>query len=82
MRLAAAHDFSTVWKNVFHTVEKRARFFHTMEKCFTIFPHNGKNVSTLWKIFREKNIRHKERIEHKESPLFCALCDLCGYFHL
>ena len=23
--------------------------FHAMEKCFAIFPHNGKNVSTLWK---------------------------------
>ena len=22
-----------------------------MEKCFAIFPHNGKNVSTLWKTF-------------------------------
>ena len=26
-----------------------APFFHTMEKCFATFPHNGKNVSTLWK---------------------------------
>ena len=35
-------DFSTQWKNF-------GRFFHTMEKVFGIFPHNGKNVSTLWK---------------------------------
>ncbi len=27
--------------------------FHTMEKVFAIFPHNGKNVSTLWKTFPE-----------------------------
>ena len=25
------------------------RFFHSMENFFRIFPHNGKNVSTLWK---------------------------------
>ena len=25
------------------------RFFHAMEKMFPNFPHNGKNVSTLWK---------------------------------
>ncbi len=24
-------------------------FFHTMEKCFAFFPHNGKKFSTLWK---------------------------------
>ena len=35
-------DFSTQWENF-------CRFFHTMEKVFGIFPHNGKNVSTLWK---------------------------------
>ena len=35
-------DFSTQWKNF-------GRFFHTMEKVFGIFPHNGKNVSTVWK---------------------------------
>ena len=34
---------------VFHTVEKTGRFFHTMENLFGIFPHNGKNVSTVWK---------------------------------
>ena len=27
----------------------RPTVFHAMEKCFAIFPHNGKNVSTLWK---------------------------------
>ena len=26
-----------------------AEVFHTMEKLFGIFPHNGKNVSTVWK---------------------------------
>ena len=41
--------FSTLWKNIFHTVEKTAQFFHTMEKLFAVFPHNGKNVSTVWK---------------------------------
>ena len=25
------------------------RCFHAMEKVFAVFPHNGKNVSTLWK---------------------------------
>ncbi len=24
-------------------------FFHSMENFFAIFPHNGRNVSTLWK---------------------------------
>ncbi|NLD89663.1 MAG: hypothetical protein GX634_04895 [Lentisphaerae bacterium] len=33
----------------FHTVEKIAVFFHTMEENFGDFPHNGKNVSTVWK---------------------------------
>ena len=42
-------DFSTVWKKVFHSVETPGHFFHTMEKVFAIFPHNGKNVSTVWK---------------------------------
>jgi len=42
-------DFSTLWKNIFHTVEKQAYFFHAMEKLSAIFPHNGKNLSTLWK---------------------------------
>ena len=42
-------DFSILWKNIFHTVEKQARFFHTMENIFRNFPHNGKNVSTVWK---------------------------------
>jgi hypothetical protein len=42
-------DFSTLWKNIFHTVEKTGHFFHTMEKVFVSFPHNGKNLSTLWK---------------------------------
>ena len=27
------------------------RFFHTMEKLFRIFPHNGKKFSTVWKTF-------------------------------
>lgn len=34
--------FSTQWKNMAH-------IFHTMEKLFGISPHNGKNVSTVWK---------------------------------
>ncbi len=51
MRLAAARDFSTLRKKVFHTVEKMDPFFHTMEKVFAIFPHNGKTFSTLWKTF-------------------------------
>ena len=48
------HDFSTLWKNIFHTVEKQARFFHAMEKLSAIFPHNGKTFavfSTQWKKF-------------------------------
>jgi hypothetical protein len=47
-------DFSTLWKNIFHTVEKQARFFHAMEKLSAIFPHNGKTFavfSTQWKNF-------------------------------
>ena len=32
-------------------MENSLPVFHTMEKCFAIFPHNGKNVSTLWKTF-------------------------------
>ena len=42
-------DFSTQWKESFHTVEKTALFFHTMEKLFASFPHNGKTFSTVWK---------------------------------
>jgi hypothetical protein len=41
--------FSTLWKISFHTVEKKGRFFHTMEKVFAVFPHYGKKVSTPWK---------------------------------
>jgi hypothetical protein len=47
-------DFSTLWKNIFHTVEKQAHFFHAMEKLSAIFPHNGKTLavfSTQWKKF-------------------------------
>jgi hypothetical protein len=33
----------------FPAPEKSARFFHTMEKVFAVFPHHGKNVSTVWK---------------------------------
>ena len=47
-------EFSTLWKNIFHTVEKQARFFHAMEKLLAIFPHNGKTLavfSTQWKKF-------------------------------
>jgi hypothetical protein len=47
-------DFSTLWKNIFHTVEKQACFFHAMEKLSAIFPHNGKTFavfSTQWKNF-------------------------------
>ncbi len=35
-------EFSTQWK-IFR------RIFHAMEKLLPFFPHNGKNVSTLWK---------------------------------
>ena len=28
--------------------------FHTMENFFAIFPHNGKNVSTVWKNFEPR----------------------------
>jgi hypothetical protein len=42
-------DFSTQWKKCFHGVEKKGDFFHTMENVFAVFPHNGKNVSTVRK---------------------------------
>jgi hypothetical protein len=35
-------QFSTQWKNF-------RRFFHAMEKLLPYFPHNGINVSTVWK---------------------------------
>jgi hypothetical protein len=41
--------FSTVWKKVFHGVEKSGRFFHGMENFFMIFPRYGKKFSTVWK---------------------------------
>ena len=41
--------FSTVWKKVFHGVEKSGRFFHGMENVFMIFPRYGKKFSTAWK---------------------------------
>ena len=31
------------------------RVFHSMENIFADFPHNGKNVSTLWKTGRLKH---------------------------
>jgi hypothetical protein len=31
-------------------MEKMGCFFHTMENFLAVFPHNGKNVSTVWKI--------------------------------
>jgi hypothetical protein len=49
MQVLAARKFSTPWKIVFHTVEKWGCFFHTMENFSAIFPHHGKNLSTLWK---------------------------------
>jgi hypothetical protein len=42
MQVIAALDYSTQWKNV-------SPFFHTMEKCFAVFPHCGKLFSTPWK---------------------------------
>ena len=42
-------EFSTLWKNIFHTVEKNGRFFHALENVFAIFPHPGKHFSTRWK---------------------------------
>jgi hypothetical protein len=38
--LAAKHPCGP-GREVFHGVEKIADFFHTMEKVFGIFPHNG-----------------------------------------
>jgi hypothetical protein len=35
-------DFSTLWKNIFHVVEKIAYVFHAMEKHQPSFPHGGK----------------------------------------
>ena len=49
--IPAPGSFSTVWKYIFHSVEKWAVFFHAMEKLFRIFPPNGKNVSAPWKTF-------------------------------
>jgi hypothetical protein len=48
-RQMSREAFSTVWKEFFHTVEKNGRFFHAMENCFAVVPHNGKKVSTVWK---------------------------------
>ena len=42
-------DFSTLWKNIFHTVEKTGDFFHALENVFAIFPRPGKFFSTRWK---------------------------------
>ena len=58
--------FSTPWTKVFHTVEKNGHFFHTMEKFFCIFPHNGKNVSTPWK-------NRRPRQPQRGSALIVAL---------
>ena len=42
-------DFSTLWKNIFHSVEKTGDFFHALENVFAIFPRPGKLFSTRWK---------------------------------
>jgi len=51
MRANASGDseFSTVWKKVFHGVEKPACFFHAMENVSGHFPRYGKKFSTVWK---------------------------------
>jgi len=56
-------DFSTLWKNIFHTVEKQARFFHAMEKLSAFFPHNGKT-------FRHFSIQWKNFFHGMENPDF------------
>ena len=61
LRELAARGFSTLWKKVFHTMEKTAQFFHAMEKLFADFPHNGKKVSTLWKTFPQTYRRISSR---------------------
>ena len=71
-------DFSTLWKNIFHTVEKTGHFFHTMENLLAIFPHNGKTFrrfSTQW-----KNFFHS--VENPDYRLFSGVFGLfsggCG----
>ncbi|MDD4117389.1 MAG: hypothetical protein PHI39_04150 [Kiritimatiellae bacterium] len=49
-RLKTFMEYSTLWKNIFHTVEKQARFFHAMEKLFANFPHNGKTVESWFPV--------------------------------
>ena len=49
----APSSFSTLWKKVFHTVEKSGRFFHTVEKSFPLCGKIAKKFSIAWKTFPE-----------------------------
>ena len=44
-------------------------FFHSMEKCFAIFPHNGKYLSTLWKTFLAAALLAMTGCTKSEPPL-------------
>jgi hypothetical protein len=57
-------------EKTFPAPEKSARFFHTMEKVFAIFPHNGKNVSTVWKTFEPRRNASRARAESNISLVF------------
>ena len=51
MTPAADRPFSTLWKNVFHCVEKSRKSFPLRGKIGLFFPHRGKKFSTAWKTF-------------------------------
>ena len=51
--MSLAPQFSTLWKKVFHCVEKSPKSFPLCGKNRPFFPHCGKKFSIAWKI-REK----------------------------
>jgi hypothetical protein len=66
-------DFSTLWKNIFHTVEKTGHFFHTMENVLAIFPHNGKT-------FRQFSTQWKEFVHTVENSVLWLFSGVLGLF--
>ena len=54
--------------SVFHTMENISPSFPQYGKLFGIFPHNGKNVSTLWKTLNPGTVSVSQ-IDTFQSPL-------------
>ena len=42
-------EFLDRMNRIYRMGREKGKVFHSMENFFAIFPHNGKNVSTVWK---------------------------------